>query len=90
MSWQIEFTKNAQKAMEALDKPIRRHIDNFLSRLLSRENPRSIGGALSGTLAGRWRYRVGDYRIVCEIHDDVLVVLVLEVGHRREVYRRRS
>ena len=89
MSWQIEFTRNAQKAMEELDKSVRKRIDNFLKRLVAREHPRSIGGALSGTLAGRWRYRVGSYRIVCEIHDDVLVVLVLEVDHRREVYKRK-
>jgi mRNA interferase RelE/StbE len=57
-------------------------------RVVPKSNPRSIGHALTGPMKGAyWRYRVGDYRIICEIQDDVLCVLVIEIGHRKEVYR---
>ena len=60
----------------------------LLERLANLENPRSLGEALQGRHLGEfWRYRVGDYRIVCKIQDDHLVILVIKVGHRREVYR---
>ena len=88
MSWHIKFTTKAQNVMNKFDKSVKKQIDKFLLRLTQRENPRSLGSALSGTLAGRWRYRVGDYRIICEFHDDVLLVLVLDIGHRSEIYKR--
>ncbi|CDZ31541.1 Hypothetical protein NGAL_HAMBI1145_03030 [Neorhizobium galegae bv. officinalis] len=64
-------------------------IISFLEeRLATHENPREMGDALKGhALGGYWRYRVGDYRIICDIQDQRLVVLVIEIGHRREVYR---
>ena len=87
MHWRIEITDRAQKSIDKLDKPVSERINAFLERLLERENPRLLGGSLSGTLAGRWKYRVGDYRLICEIQDEVLIVLVLEVGHRSKVYK---
>ena len=60
-----------------------------LEEIANLDDPRSRGKALTGNLAGLWRYRVGDYRVVCDIEDGVLVILVVDVAHRREVYRRR-
>lgn len=75
--------------MRKMDKQAARRIRDELAEVAELEDPRSRGKALVGNLAGLWRYRVGDYRIVCDIEDDVLVVLVVDIAHRREVYRRR-
>ena len=61
----------------------------FLSeRVAKLDDPRQIGGSLQGTLSGLWKYRVGDYRLICSLENDRLVVLVLRIGHRREIYSR--
>ena len=87
--WKIEFTQTAVKQLEKLDKPISKRIINYLEeRLLSGANPRLWGKALKGSeLGDTWRYRVGDYRAICLIKDSVVTVVVLEIGHRKEVYR---
>ena len=73
--------------MSRLDQQIARRIRNYMrERVASRDNPREIGKALHGPWSGRWRYRVGDYRVICDIQDAALVVLVVEVGGRGEVY----
>ena len=59
----------------------------FRNRVLAAEDPRKLGNALTGDKGGLWRYRIGDYRAICKLDDERLVVLVLELGHRREVYR---
>ena len=89
MVWQIELTQTARKQLEKLDKQTARRITSFLrERVMPLENPRSIGKALVGALFGSyWRYRVGDDRIICEIQDGKLCILVIEVGNRREIYR---
>lgn len=89
MGWTIEYEAAARKELSKLDKQIARRITGFMrDRVASLENPRSIGLPLTGSDLGElWRYRVGDYRIICEIQDENIVVLVLRVGHRREVYR---
>lgn len=89
MAWQIEFTRNADKAMRKLDKGVAARVFNELDEIAKLEDPRSRGKALTGNLAGVWRYRVGDYRILCDINDGRLVILVVDVAHRREVYKRR-
>lgn len=86
MLWQIKFEEGARRSLEKLDKTIRQQIENYLDRLLTIENPRLRGKGLTASRAGQWRYRVGDYRIICEIQDKVLVVLVLEIGHRSKIY----
>ena len=86
MKWRIEFEKSARDTLEKLDKPVRQQIEKYLDKLLTLDDPRMRGKGLSGKLAGQWRYRAGDYRIICEIHDKVLVVLVLSIGHRSNVY----
>lgn len=85
--WAVEFKKSALKDLKKFDKPIQKKIIHFLEKLISDyKTPRDIGAALQGEYAGLWRYRVGDYRLLCEIQDHKLVVLVLEAGHRREIY----
>ncbi len=88
MAWRIELTETANKQLAKLDKVEARRITKFLrERLAATDNPRNTGKALSGPLGGLWRYRVGDYRLICEIQDGVLCVLVLKIGNRQEVYK---
>lgn len=82
----VVFTDNAEKQFLKLDKPIQQQIQKFILKLQTLENPRERGKALVGNLAGFWRYRVGDYRLLCRIIDNELVITVVEVGHRKEVY----
>lgn len=89
MAWRIEVNKDVQRSMRRLDKQVAKRIVAKLREISQLEDPRSMGKALTGNLAGVWRYRVGDYRILCDINDDRLVVLVVDVAHRREVYKRR-
>jgi mRNA interferase RelE/StbE len=86
--WRIELAPRAQRSIDKLTSVKRRRIVRFLEeRIAGPESPRRIGEALKGPPDGLWRYRVGDYRIIVRIEDRVLTVLVLEVGHRREVFR---
>ena len=89
MAWRIEVDRDVQRAMKKLERQIAKRITAKLREISQLDDPRIMGKALTGNLAGLWRYRVGDYRIVCDIEDGVLVILVVEVEHRREVYRRR-
>lgn len=75
--------------MRKLDKRIAARVFDELDEIAKLEDPRSKGKALTGNLAGVWRYRVGDYRILCDIQDGRLVVVVVDVAHRRKVYERR-
>lgn len=89
MAWKVELSAHAERLVSDLDVSIRKRILNFLfGWLVQIEDPRSIGHALQGQRFGKlWRYRVGDYRLICEIQDDRLVVLVIKIGHRRDVHR---
>lgn len=89
MVWQIELTATAVKQLAKLDKTEARRITAFLrQRLAVLGDPRTTGKALSGPQLGMyWRYRIGDYRVICDIQNNRLCVLVIEIGHRREVYR---
>ncbi len=90
MTWKIELDADAERALEKMDRQVTRRIYAFLFlRLAKLDNPRLIGEALHGPKLGEfWKYRVGDYRILARIEDDILRVLVVKVGHRREVYER--
>ena len=88
MAWQIKFDKDVQRAMRKLDKPIAKRILSKLREIAQLEDPRSAGKGLTGNLSGLWRYRVGDYRVVVDIEDDVLVVLVIGIDHRSRIYKR--
>ena len=89
MVWRIELTATAVKQLGKLDRAEGKRITRFLrERLALTDDPRSTGRALTGPAVGAyWRYRVGDYRLICDIQDGVLCILVIEVGHRRGVYR---
>jgi mRNA interferase RelE/StbE len=89
MAWRIEYGKDAEREIAKLDRQIAQRIIRFMgSRVAKLENPRSIGEALVGsTLGDYWKYRVGDYRIIADIQDARLIVMVVRVGNRREVYR---
>jgi mRNA interferase RelE/StbE len=89
LAWRVEFDDGAKRDLEKLDKPIALRITMFLrERVGQLDDPRSIGEALKGSRLGDfWRYRVGDYRIICDLQNQRLLVLVLRVGHRREIYR---
>ena len=89
MVWRIELDRDAIKELDALDKPIATRILTFLNnRVAHLKDPRSIGEALKGAKLGSlWKYRVGDYRLICNIEDGALRVLVVKIGDRREVYR---
>ena len=86
MSYRVEVTPEARRDLRRLDPPAARRVLRFLGeRVAVLDDPRSLGAALVGSPL--WRYRVGDLRIVVSIEDSRLVVLVLEIGHRREIYR---
>jgi len=89
LAWDIEFDPDAVKDLKKLDKQVQVRILGFLrSRLGAMENPRELGEALAGSQLGNyWKYRVGDWRLICDIQDRRIVVRVLRVGNRREVYR---
>ena len=89
MAWMIEFERAAQRELEKLHRPVARRILKFLYQRVGKlDDPRKIGERLQGTLSEFWRYRVGDYRVICSLEHDRLVVLVLRIGHRREIYKR--
>lgn len=86
--WRVEFDAAAARELKALGTSEQRRILKFLrERVATREDPRRIGYVLTGEFSGLWRYRVGDYRLIVSIEDDRLIVLVLRLGHRRQVYR---
>lgn len=88
MAWTIEYTASAKSQLRKLDRHAARRIVDYMdSRIAGLEDPRSIGEALVGPLRGLWRYRVGSCRVICDIRDRVLCVLVVRIGNRRDVYR---
>jgi mRNA interferase RelE/StbE len=88
LAWTIEFAKTASEQLRKLDKSAaRRFLDFIESRIAGLQNPRQSGKALTGPLGGFWRYRVGDFRVICEIQDSRLRILVIQIGNRRDVYR---
>ncbi len=88
MAWTIEFSDTAKRTLRKLDRQTSQRILNFLDqRVAPSDDPRSLGQSLSGPLRRYWRYRVGDHRLICDLQDGRLVVLVLEIGNQRDVYR---
>ena len=88
MAWTIEYTDTAKNLLKKLDKPTARRIVDYMDeRIAPLDDPRSTGKSLTGPLGGLWRYRVGDCRIICDIHDDALRVLVVKLGNRKNIYR---
>ncbi|CAK0759253.1 mRNA interferase RelE/StbE [Azospirillaceae bacterium] len=88
MVWTVKWTDRAFKASKKLAPSVQEAIIRFLhDRVATADNPRRFGHGLMGDRSGLWRYRVGDFRVICRIEDECVVVLVVDVGHRREIYR---
>ena len=87
MAWRIETSETAKKQLAKLDRHTQVEILRYLrKRIATNEDPRRYGEPLRRNLAGRWKYRVGAYRLICDIQDEKVLVLVLMVGHRSKIY----
>ena len=82
----IEYSKEVKKQLSKIDNSMKIRILDYMDEVAKLENPRSRGKALVGNFNGFWRYRVGDFRILCRIKDDELLILVVDIGHRSKVY----
>ena len=88
MIYELKYEAKAVKQTKKLDPATRKLIKSWTEKnLLNTDNPRQHGKGLTGSLSQYWRYRVGDYRILAEINDTEIVIIIVEVGHRREIYR---
>jgi mRNA interferase RelE/StbE len=88
LAWKVEVSDVAERQLRKLDRPIQVRILDWLEeRIQGSKNPRHFGKPLKGDYAGFWRYRIGDYRVLCDIQDEKVVVLVLTIGHRRMALR---
>lgn len=86
MAWRVEFDPSTLKSLRKIDRTWQQRIVSYLEEVGYLTDPRSRGKALTADLVGLWRYRVGDYRIICQLRDEVLVVLVIKIAHRRDAY----
>ena len=86
MSWKIDIDSTASKYLAKIDKSIRQKLIKAINQLTELDNPRKLGKALQGKYVGFWRYRIGDYRIICEIKDEIITILIIKIGHRKEIY----
>ena len=82
----IEYTETSRKQLKKLDKTKQKRILDYMDEVALLENPRSRGKALVENMRGLWRYRVGDYRVICEIQDAKIIISVLKIGHRKNIY----
>ncbi len=89
MEYKVIFTEGTKKQLKKLDKYTASLIIGWIDKNIERcSNPRQHGKSLVGNKEGQWRYRIGNYRIICQIQDEEVIVLVLEVGHRKEIYKK--
>lgn len=87
MAWTIDYSERALKSLKKMDKQNAKRILDFLEqRIAILDDPRTSGKSLKGDLGIFWRYRVGDYRVLCEIQDSKLVILTALIGHRKDIY----
>jgi mRNA interferase RelE/StbE len=88
MRYSVEYTNSSVKQLKKMDKKITAFIISYIEeKLVDCDNPRLYGKALQGNMKDKWRYRVGEYRILANIEDDKVVITVVEVGHRKAIYR---
>jgi len=88
MGWKVEFTEIALKTLKKLDKKTAAMIVSYIEKNLTGQiNPRAIGRPLLGNQKGKWRYRIGSYRLLCKIEDYRLTVVVVQVGDRKDIYK---
>jgi len=89
LAWTVEISNVAERQIRKLDRPIQKRLLDWLhDRIQGCKDPRHFGEPLKGSHAGLWRYRIGDFRVLCEIQDKSIIVLVLAIGHRHEIYKR--
>ena len=82
----IEYTETARKQLRKLDRAMQKRILDYMDEVALLENPRSRGKALVENMRGLWRYRIGDYRVICEIQEARIIISVLKIGHRKNIY----
>lgn len=88
MGWTVEIGEFAESQLMKLDRPVRERILNYLNdRIEGCKDPRHFGEALKGDKLGLWRYRVGDFRIICQLQQERLVILAIAIGHRSKIYK---
>lgn len=88
MKYKVEYLPSVFKTLEKMDRFTKRIIVEWIEKhLVDCENPRAHGKPLSANRAGQWRYRIGDYRVIAKIEDDKLIILVIAIGHRKEIYK---
>jgi mRNA interferase RelE/StbE len=88
LAWRVEWEDKAVKELKKLDARAQRNVVRYLrEKIATEDDPRRFGDPLRKDLKGLWKYRIGDYRIICSIEDKSVVVLVVRVGHRRSVYK---
>jgi mRNA interferase RelE/StbE len=88
LAWRIEFLPAAEKDLAKLGRAeAKRIIETLKTRIAPLDDPRRLGTALTGELGGLWRWRIGDYRVIARIEDERITILVVRIGHRREVHR---
>ena len=89
--YNVELTERFKKEFRKLDKYTQKILRAWIDKnLVDCENPRQHGKGLTANLSGQWRYRIGDYRLICQINDDKLIILALTVGHRRDIYKEQE
>ena len=89
--YSVELTERFKKEFRKLDKYTQKILRAWIDKnLVDCENPRQHGKGLTANLSGQWRYRIGDYRLICQINDDKLIILALTVGHRRDIYKEQE
>jgi len=87
--YSVKYTKSAVKKLKKLDKPTAKIITEWVKKHLEgTDNPRKLGKPLSGNRSNQWRYRKGNYRIIADIQDDEIIILILDIGHRKDIYRK--
>ena len=85
--WKIEYSENAARELLKIDRQAAKRIKKYLDqRIATDEDPRRFGEGLTENLSGLWKYRIGDFRVIAEIQEDRIVVLVIRIGHRRKIY----
>ena len=90
MKYEVELSERFKKEFRKLDKYTQKMIRAWINKnLVGTENPRLHGKGLTANRSGQWRYRIGDYRLICNINDNKLIILALSVGHRRDVYEEK-
>ena len=90
MTWKVEFDNRARKELRKLDKSAQNRILKWVrEELATDKNPRRTGKNLRGTMQGLWRYRIGDYRIISQIQDELVIILIVRISHRKDIYEDR-